>query len=727
MRIVVLFIFCCISFLSLDAAQKQMVPDILLPEGAEGKSYRFEEPYSSIDAGRYQYLSQASSNIKYKPYDVLTYKLFMDWTSIFEALDNQTELYYNASSTISIRIDSANTTSISLDAVELKINQILLNDNALISEPFITQQTLDINLTDDIQMGDTISLVVDYTYTWKKSGRGLHAYQKGKDMEAGPAPLKERVIIEENIAFTFNEPQMARFWFPCNDSPYDKALYSIDVKVPDGYAVASNGLNVDNETVEDNNIISHWVSNSPMASYLVVVHASKYVSYTEYYNKVSAPEEKVPVQYFVWSKDYEETRTDGLSHNARHAFRNMIDMMECLSSQLIEYPFEKYGMAAIQPIFFGGMEHQAMTSLNRNMLRYKSSSGYNIDHSNQGVIVHELGHQWFGDLVTCARWNDIWVNEGGAVWTEMLWEESRSPGKGYNQIYKSRRRSYMRPWNNTALELHPLYDAPQYDLFEYSITYCKASMIYNMIYNIMGQETGLKIFRDILTHFAYKSVETIDVQNFLETNYPDSPVPWSRFFDQWIFKAGHPVYELAYSMSGKDAETKVKVQLKQIQSEFPRHSKVPDLFITPVTFILKGGDQEERFTFINNKEDQMFEMSPGFYPSDISIDSLTTLNYLAYKYKSVEDNISLEASQAYPNPARDGQIFKIPLTLREPGFVSAELYNTLGNFIDKIFDQHYLEGSAVINVPTRNLVPGGYYVRVFDGRNSYTVSFTVIK
>jgi aminopeptidase N len=179
----------------------------------------------------------------------------------------------------------------------------------------------------------------------------------------------------------------------------------------------------------------------------------------------------------------------------------MTAMLEKFSEFFIEYPFEKYGMVAVQPYSWGGMEHQTITTINRSWLRGRSDGG----------IAHELVHQWFGDMITCASWADLWINEGAATWGEALWSYFWGSDAAYNNNILGKRWGYLY-YGNFKYTM-PAYDVPSNQLFNYPITYCKSSWIYHMLYKMLGEEAFRQILRNMLNEYAYQPISS---QQFID-------------------------------------------------------------------------------------------------------------------------------------------------------------------------------------------------------------------
>ncbi|HFE64346.1 MAG TPA: hypothetical protein ENK14_08030, partial [Caldithrix sp.] len=203
------------------------------------------------------------------------------------------------------------------------------------------------------------------------------------------------------VISTLSEPYLAQTWWPCKDDPSDKLdSVKISATVPEDMIVASNGL-LQSVTPGANNTKTFvWKEKYPITTYLVSLAISNYVTFRDSFEY--QPGKFMPIDYFVYPGDF---------NTARSAFAKMPQMLRVYSDAYGLYPFveEKYGHAEF--VWGGAMEHQTCTSIGR------------VANSWETVYAHELSHQWFGDLVTCHDWHNIWMNEGFATFSEALWLE----------------------------------------------------------------------------------------------------------------------------------------------------------------------------------------------------------------------------------------------------------------------------------------------------------------
>ncbi len=333
----------------------------------------------------------------------------------------------------------------------------------------------------------------------------------------------------KTTGYTCSAPQDARKWMPCYDEPWDKADSgcTFEITVPDSFKVAANGLLED--TVRwDSYLTWIWNEGSSIATYLMVFHVSQYCIWGD--TAVTAAGYTVPLQYFIWPQD---------SALSRQVFATVPAMMECYTSRFGRYPFAKYAMAAVNPFVYGGMENQDMTTIIRSW----------ITANDQYGIAHELSHMWFGDMVTCGTWADIWLNEGFASYCEAVYDEYRT-GRKPGVYMASEFLSYALSGN---ANFYPIYNPPLELIYDYNLEYAKGAWVLHMLRWVMGDQTFFPMMQAYLDSFAYGSAVTEDLRRIAEQHY-GAGLGW--FFDQWVYlRAGHPSYQvLIYQRTHPDSQ-----------------------------------------------------------------------------------------------------------------------------------------------------------------------------
>lgn len=672
-------------------------PEYLIP----GENFEFRPHYHKSSPNK---ISQLKSALDARPYDVLEYDIFMDWYRVLSATNPTGESrYYSGINKMKVRVDTTVLTKIELDAANIIIDSVkYTKDNSTLAFSQV-QEIVKITLPSQFFKNDTLQLAVYYTYIGKEN-RGMYIYEKGRYVGQGPPPKRDSVFVLENLAYTMSEPQNARYWVPCNDAPHDKAMVKMSVKLPKGYNVATNGLRKDMKVVGDS-VFYYYESKFPMATYLITVNASKFRFEEDKYVRLSNPKDTVPIHYYVWDQDWTSDTTDGTAYNAKNAFRNVVKMMEIYSKVYGEYPFEKYGTVAVQPFEFGGMEHQTMTTVNRSWLRGYSENG----------VAHELAHHWIGDMVTCATWFDIWINEGGATWSEAIWYEQLY---GKDTYYYYMNQIISRYFTNEVLHNIPIYGVPINSIFTYPISileYNKASWIYHMLRENLGDEQFFAALKFLFERHKYSSIETLDFLVTFREFLVEPKLNLDKFFEQWILKAGHPLFEISSKSAVGNNYYDIDVNINQIQEG----SNIPQVFEMSIELLLyKDSVIQQTKTVYMDKRNQGFKFTIDFRPDSIKINTNKILSRVLTNVLTIQNSEVSIAEQVYPNPVKTGSNFNININLNTEGILDIEIYDILGNRIKQLYSQQLGIGNYNINLPTIGLPSGQYLIKYSNGNSS---------
>ncbi|MBI5805407.1 T9SS type A sorting domain-containing protein [candidate division TA06 bacterium] len=455
-------------------------------------------------------------------YDVLKYRLAVDLPMTNDSL-------YGHQDILAIRKTTGD--SLTLNCVRLEVDSVKLDGSH--TGYSLSADTL--FLTADfasVGVGQSFNLEVFYRGgNFSKNGvwsNGYYWFKQGVARGTSTDTL-------HTLGYTMSEPQDARAWMPCFDEPWDKADSgcSISITLPDSFAAASNGLLQDTLRSGDR-LTWRWQEDSAIATYLMCFTASRYAMWSDTAHLASG--RAVPLNYFIWPED---------SALSRIVFATVPGITSLYDSLFHDYPFCKYGMAVVYPVYFGGMEHQTMTTISRSWLLGNVQKG----------VVHELAHMWYGDLVTCGTWPDIWLNEGFASYLEAVhyeWETDSLPGNYMN-------RWFWRALSGTA-NLYPIYNPPENLWFDYPLVYNKGAWVLHGLRWVMGDTAFFPMMRAYADSFANGNAITTDFQRIGEQHHSSS-LQW--FFDQWVYRAGHPIYSTAIYYKTQGDSNSAWVKLRQ--------------------------------------------------------------------------------------------------------------------------------------------------------------------
>ena len=490
---------------------------------------------------------------------------------------------------------------------DIKIQSIVIStaasENAFEIKEFdseIKNEKLEISLKNKVIENENFSLLIKYSAKGSEPGKGFYFVEHPE---------------YQQYAWTQGESIFSKNWFPCIDHPKLKYPRTVSVIIPENLTVISNGILsiMEENRISDGKKKITWEEIHPNPAYLTSLAIGKYqeISNNQKYKHI-------PLRYYV---------PPGRKKDGERTCRRTIDMMQIYEDYFgVKYPYNKYSQVFAKDLDeyqIDGMEHSTCTTLDiDDVLAKEDTPEYRI---REDVIAHELSHQWFGDLVTCYDWQDIWLNEGFAAFSEVLFYEKveKNPLKSLLQYQTyvldlmdryiertktSKSRNKFRPIVTRE------YDDPE-QLFDY-IPYKKGGFIIHMFRMLLGEEDfreGLKLY---LSRFKNSTAETDDLRQIFEEV---SKKDLQQFFQQWIFTGGHPVLDLIISGNNNKIflylnqkqegeifsfpleikcvftddtydEKKVYVNHRSLNSEFTFTKKISWISVDPYNKILKEYD-----------------------------------------------------------------------------------------------------------------------------------------
>lgn len=355
------------------------------------------------------------------------------------------------------------------------------------------------------------------------------------------------VYSSNGMFFTDCEPEGARKWFPCWDKPSDKATLDLTARVPSNVKFGSNGKLMDS-TLNGDTLLYHWQSINNIATYLIVMTSK--VNYNLdilYWHKISNPSDSIPIRFYY--TDYRPLNIEAIINT----------MMTYYSQNFCEHPFQKNGFASLNNQFpWGGMENQTLTSICPGCW-------------DEGLISHEFAHQWFGDMITCATWADVWLNEGFATWCEAFWQEHYGGYPTY-KVYINIDANYYLAYNPGWPVYNPewaINTPPVNILFNTAITYEKGACVLHMLRHILGDSLFFGTLQAYCadTNLKFKSATTADF-NAKVNSVTGNDYNW--FFNEWIYSPNHPQYQNTYFLENADnGKWNVDFVTTQVQTNAP--------------------------------------------------------------------------------------------------------------------------------------------------------------
>ncbi|MFI9639561.1 M1 family metallopeptidase [Micromonospora sp. NPDC051925] len=328
-----------------------------------------------------------------------------------------------------------------------------------------------------------------------------------------PVPLRNETIGDggwlhtADGAVALGQPESASTWFPVNDHPSDKAAYDFEITVPKGLVAVANGVPKGQRAASDGWTTWRWSEAAPMASYLSTVVIGKY--------RTSTGEHQGKPVFSAVASTLPRGAADG-------SVARTLEVADYLESVFGPYPFDAYGGVVVdEPRIRYALETQSRPVYSADFFR----SG-----ENTGVVAHELAHQWFGDSVSVARWEDIWLNEGLATYAEWLWAEHQGRDTAQAEFDKRYASSTDRIW-----QVPP--GAPGVaNLFSESV-YERGGMTVHALRMTVGDDA---FFRLVKTWAAEKRNGNATTAEFVSTAERVSGQQLDDFFAAWLHGTERP-------------------------------------------------------------------------------------------------------------------------------------------------------------------------------------------
>jgi len=341
--------------------------------------------------------------------------------------------------------------------------------------------------------------------------------------------------------WTQGESKETRHFVPIYDYPNDLTTSETVLTVPKTWTTLSNGRLVSVKDTIDGMKTWTWRQAQPHATYLISVVAGEFDERKDAWRNI-------PVAYYV---------PKGRAERIPPTFSSTKAMLDYYSGKFgVLYPWDKYAQIAVEE-HFGGMEHTSATTLSAaSLVNPKLAPEYS--HPADDLVAHELAHQWFGDLVTCKDWGEMWLNEGFASYAEELWDEKLYGKEMVELDIWNRRNQWLA--NQRAYPL-PLVNRGFKDISEtFANVYGKAAIVIHMLRLELGDEDFFRGLRHFLQKHRHQNVTSADLARAIEEATGKNV---DLFFDQWVYGAGAPKFEVNYSF--ETAAKQVKVEVKQTQ------------------------------------------------------------------------------------------------------------------------------------------------------------------
>ncbi|MFN3951611.1 MAG: M1 family aminopeptidase [Thermaurantimonas sp.] len=505
-------------------------------------------------------------------------------------------------------------------------------------------------------------------------------YYRGTPVSTGLGSVGRLSYSFGSALWTLSQPYGSSDWWPSKDGLTDK-IDSIDILIttPVPNRGASLGI-LASESVANGQRTSHWKHRYPVAPYLVAIAVAPYVVFDQ---PITLPStgQSLPFINYVYPTDTPQVYQ---SVQYTHGVMQMFDTL------FVSYPFktEKYGHARFG--WSGGMEHQTMSFM----------GGW-----QQDLITHELAHMWFGDLVTCGSWADLWLNEGWAVYLTQLTYEYLKP-----QLYQAYKTNEIN--KITAQPGGSVYTLDTLNLsrlFSSRLTYSKAGYVLHMLRWLIGDSAFFAGTRNYLkdSTLAYSFALTPQFVNHMEAACKCS---LTDFFDQWLYGEGYPSYQIIW---WQDADT-LRLNVSQTTS----HPSVP-WFSIPIPVRVTDSNQQVHDLRIPV---QSASFSHAHYlPAGAAVVAFDPDLWLVSK-----NSVSLHISQfrdftprlsLFPNPG--GDVLFLSMGSRAPDVQNIIITTHDGRILKTYTPDQSVISGGTIQLPVRSLPEGTYIITIQTSRDIY--------
>lgn len=468
-----------------------------------------------------------------------------------------------------------------LDSVDLNIQSVSATES--VHSWQVTDSQLIITFAEAVAPEKEVTLTIAYS---AEPQQGLYFRTPEMGYKQGDTHL-----------FTQGEAVQGRYWYPCMDTPNQMFTSEIICRVPKGMTAISNGRKI-SEAEDPNTGLTavHWSQEKKHANYLISLLAG-------YFNKLEDNCHNIPLAFYTPPSEFQY---------ASNSFRGTKEMVAFFEEETgMPYPWDKYDQVCVNDFVAGGMENTSVTTLTDGTLFSVDSENIN---DSEGLVAHELAHQWFGDLVTCKDWSHLWLNEGFATYYETLWSARRHGRDAMLYELYARARQITGIPNDTTPIVRRTYDHPD-EMFGY-LVYPKAGWVLHMLRAELGDDLYRLCIKTYLQRHQFSNVVTDDLRAVVEQLSGRS---FDQFFDQWLYHGHHPELEVSYSWD--ESAGLARVSIRQTQEV---NANVL-LFNIPLTVRFKGkfGTADKDIRVSNKQEDFYFPLASA--PEVVRVDPEYTL------------------------------------------------------------------------------------------------------
>jgi aminopeptidase N len=546
-----------------------------------------------------------------------------------------------------------------LPYIDLDLANTLLVDSVLLDSvfnPSFTHQEnlLRIMLTNTYSTQDTIALRVYYGGIPENDGQW------------GGFFFKEEYAYTINCSFEKIPHNYGRAWYPCLDVFTDKSIYSFNIRTRNNKKAICNGLLVDSLLSNDNTVIWRWKLKDPIPTYLAAFAVGNYEVYRDTFQSISG--NKIPIEIYAPSTHI---------GNVAASFVNLKTIAQDYERRFVPYPRERIGYVLVG-LLGGAMEHS-------------TNIAYPFNYVNgtllyESVYAHELSHEWFGNLITCEKAEEMWINEGFATYcalliNEILYRDDAPDIDGYKTGIRDLHRSVLTETHLNDRAYYALNNIPL-EVTYGSTTYDKGGLVIHVLRNYLGDSLFFKGIRSILTDYAFGNIHS---KEFFDHLSQATNVDLTDFYEAYINQPGffHFSIDSVCKLTGVNQYKVYVRQRKHFATNFANSNRID------LTFFDRKGNSHTIESFQFSGEYGEGNISIPFEPDFGIVDlheklSDAVLDYNLYLTEQKNIDCELALIEVRVTDIKDTAFMRIEYNMVKP-----DEPKTNNPLIYRISDNHY--------------------------------------
>ncbi len=445
--------------------------------------------------------------------------------------------------------------------------------------------------------------------------------------------------------WTQGEAEDTRYYIPIYDYPNDRTTSEMLLTVPASWITVSNGELLGTKDEPNGMKTWDWKQSQTLSTYLISAVVGEFVEKKDTWRGM-------PLRFVVPRGD--EFKIDS-------TFVNTKQMLDTFSDNLdVRYPWAQYAQTSVNDFVVGGMENTSATTLTTRGLIDPRLAGETPSGSDM-LDSHEMAHQWFGDLVTCKDWANLWLNEGFATYFEHFWTQQKY---GEDAVAYEFWRDQSQWFRNPRLFNNPIVTHDFDDSLENSGNiYTKGGWVLKMLRTKLGDRNFFRALHYYLETNRGQNVVTADLQKSIEQATATNV---DQFFQQWIYRAGAPNYNVTYTYD--DAAHQIKLTVKQTQ----KVEGMVGLFDMPVDVEIATSTGRETYPIEVSKAEETFTLAADSSPLMVVFDKGDkVLKTLDFKRDAAALIYQLKNGETVPDRAEAASTLATPGIRDNPGVVPA--------------------------------------------------------